>query len=210
MSQLIDLSGQRFGSLTVLYRDPSETRYGKWICLCDCGNQSSVYSSNLRRGTTVSCGCKKSGRIATINKTHGMSRTRLHTEWTNMRRRCYNHKIKDWPDYGGRGIEVCPEWRDSFEAFRDWALANGYQDDLTLDRKDNDGSYSPENCRWITMKEQQNNRRNNRLITFNGRTQTMSQWADENGIKRETVWLRLKKGWPIERALTEPVRKRKE
>ena len=209
MGNLIDLTGKRFGRLSVIERDPTETRHGKWLCVCDCGNSCSVYSTNLRRGTTVSCGCKKSERISILNKSHGMSKKRLYYEWTRMRSRCNNPENQDFSLYGGRGITVCPEWSDSFEAFRDWAISNGYRDDLTIDRKDNDGPYSPENCRWATQKEQQNNKRNNSYITFNGRTQTMKQWADEIGIDNATLWRRLKTGWSIERALTEPVHKEK-
>lgn len=141
--------------------------------------------------------------------TASMRRTRLYTVWSNMKQRCCNPARPDYPTYGGRGITVCPEWVDSFPAFMAWALANGYQDHLTLDRIDTDGPYSPGNCRWATRKAQANNRRTNRLLTLDGKTQSMKQWAEELGMGADTLWRRLHKGWSVERALTEPIQKQK-
>lgn len=132
-------------------------------------------------------------------------KARLYTAWNNMIQRCYNEGRPDFQWYGARGIAVCPEWRRSFPAFMAWALANGYQGDLTLDRIETNGPYSPGNCRWVTRKVQANNRRSNRLLTLGGRTQSMKQWAEEMGIGSDTLWRRLHNGWPVERALTEPV-----
>lgn len=136
-------------------------------------------------------------------------RPRLYIAWNNMRQRCYNTGRRDFPLYGGRGITVCPEWLGSFQAFMDWALDNGYQDDLTLDRIETDGPYCPENCRWATKKAQANNRRTNRMLTFDGRTQSMKQWAEELRMDSSTIWRRLHSGWSVERALTEPVHREK-
>lgn len=116
--------------------------------------------------------------------------------------RCNNHNHVHYERYGGRGIKVCDEWANSFESFREWAMANGYSDDLTIDRKDNDGNYCPENCRWSTDKEQCNNKGNSCFITWNGKTQTVAQWCDELGLKRDVVYKRLGKGWSIDRALS--------
>lgn len=132
------------------------------------------------------------------------SRRRIHYAWNNMKQRCSNAARDDYPLYGGRGITVCPEWA-GFPAFLAWAMENGYEDHLTLDRIDTDGPYCPENCRWATKKEQANNRRSNRVLTLDGRTQSMTQWAEELGIDASTLWRRLHYGWPVERALTEPV-----
>lgn len=129
---------------------------------------------------------------------------RLYSVWHNMKSRCYNPKASHYAQYGGRGITVCPEWRDSFEAFRDWALANGYRDDLTIDRKDNDGPYSPENCRWADMYCQNNNTRKNNYITYKGETKTASEWAREYGLHRCVLNNRIRRGWDIEEALTKP------
>lgn len=123
-----------------------------------------------------------------------------------MKTRCSNPSSRRYEDYGGRGIAVCPEW-DSFEAFRDWAMASGYQDHLTIDREDNDGNYCPENCRWATMEEQQRNKRNNFYLTYSGKTLTISQWAAETGIERRTIAKRKKLGWSDADALSVPVRK---
>jgi len=132
-------------------------------------------------------------------------RKRLYNAWSNMKQRCSNDARHDFPAYGGRGITVCEEWQDSFQAFRSWALSHGYEAHLTLDRIDTNGHYCPGNCRWATKKEQANNRRTNRFVTMNGRTQSIKQWADELGMEKTTLWRRFNAGWPAERALTEPV-----
>lgn len=132
------------------------------------------------------------------------SRTRIYTAWNNMRQRCLNESRNDFQWYGARGITICPEW-DSFPAFMEWALENGYRDDLTLDRIDTNGPYSPDNCQWATRKVQANNRRTNRMLTLGDRTQSLKQWSEELDIDNTTIWRRLHNGWSVERALTEPV-----
>lgn len=134
-----------------------------------------------------------------------MNEKRLKNIWSCMRHRCKNQKIKAYRLYGERGIYVCEEW-ESFDAFRDWALKNGYRDNLTLERKDNHGPYSPENCKWATHKEQANNRRDNVRLTFRGATKTVTEFAEAYGIPRQTLYRRLHRGWDLERALTMPVR----
>lgn len=202
MGKFKDLKGQRFGKLTVIERAENATNGRvQWRCVCDCGNQTVCRAFNLQSGHTRSCGCLHEEGTRT---THGMKRSRLYRTWESMKTRCNNPNAQRWDDYGGRGIEVCEEWRDSFEAFRDWALANGYRDDLTIERKDNDGPYSPENCRWATKEEQARNKRSNVFMTLNGKTMTITQWAKEIGIDRRTIAKRKKLGWSDERALTEP------
>lgn len=200
--EALDLTGQKFGLLTVIERAGKDD-WGKitWRCRCQCGNERIAPGNALKIGRVRSCGCKR--------ELHGMTGERLYNEWRDMKRRCYNPHSPIFKDYGGRGITVCAEWANSFEAFRDWALANGYRDDLTLDREDNDGPYCPENCRWATKKEQGNNKRSNHMLTYRGTTQTVAQWADETGISYATLQKRLKYGWSVERTLTTPTRKRK-
>lgn len=131
--------------------------------------------------------------------THGMTGTRIHDEWRAMKRRCYTKSHIEFPRYGGRGITVCDEWLHDFQAFYDWAMANGYRDDLTLDRKNANGNYEPLNCRWATQKEQQNNRRNNHYITYNGETLTARQFAEKHNMNYSTLITRLNRGWDIEK-----------
>lgn len=162
-----DLSGRRFGRLVVVKRADECVghSYGHslWMCLCDCGNETYVYGSNLLQGKTKSCGCYHTEMIKAANSTHGESKTRLHRIWAGMKERCYNTRASNYHNYGGRGISVCDEWRNSFSAFRDWAVLNGYKDHLSIDRINVDGNYEPQNCRWATFIEQNNNKRNNLL-----------------------------------------------
>lgn len=161
------LTGQRFGRLVVTGKAEHDKHgHACWNCICDCGKEIAATSSNLKSGNTKSCGClhneKLSKRNAETKTTHGMTRTRLHIIWCDMRARCSYEKDKCYHLYGGRGITVCEEWQKSFTAFRDWALENGYSDNLTLDRIDNDKGYSPENCKWSTHAEQRRNQRRNK------------------------------------------------
>lgn len=149
----------------------------------------------------MSCGCKK----ATVPpyKTHGKSKTRLHSIWRGMKQRCNNPNREAYKDYGGRGIAICDEWKDNFEAFYEWAMANGYSDDLEIDRRDNDGDYEPSNCQWVTRGIQANNRRTSAKLTLNGETHTIAEWTRITGLSKATIEGRLKRGWTIERTLAE-------
>ena len=149
--KLVDLTGQRFGRLVVLRRAENIGRQTAWLCKCDCGNEKTVPMWNLRSGQTISCGCYADEvRVANgkAGQTHGLSYSRLYTIWIGMKQRCYYPKHKHFKRYGERGIKVCDEWKDSFETFHDWAMANGYADNLTIDRENVNGDYCPANCRW--------------------------------------------------------------
>lgn len=207
-----DLTGKKFGRLTVL--DLSEKKSGRksyWVCECECGNKKLVRSDSLKRGQVKSCGCLKDeqNKINLVRTTHGDtprgSHKRLYETWQGMKQRTYNHNNKSYARYGGRGISVCAEWRESYTNFRDWAIANGYSDDLTIERIDVNGNYCPENCRWATSKEQCNNRRTNVLIEWNGKTQNIEQWSEETGIPYKVLHDRYKRYGIKPPGLFEPV-----
>lgn len=214
MSALKDLAGQKFGRLTVARRGtthvlPSGQRQTMWDCLCDCGNTTTVNTGNLKSGRVVSCGCyKREVQKRRRRGTHGYSRTRLYNIWHKMRQRCSWERAEYYDRYGGRGIEVCREWGEDFSNFCAWALRSGYDDSLSIDRVDADGDYEPANCRWVTMKAQENNRANNVIVEHDGKSLTLAEWADECGLKYTTFYERLKRGWSFHDALTKPVRKR--
>lgn len=214
MGIIIDLTGKKFERLTVVsegdyYISPKGAKVKRWICKCECGNTIQANTTQLRNGNVKSCGCYMREKAKKNHVVHGMYGERLYNIYTSMIQRCENPNKADYHNYGGRGIKVCDEWKHDFQAFYDWALANGYKKGLTIDREDVDGNYEPSNCRWATMKEQNNNRRNNRLLTFNGETHTMAEWADITGIKYSVLACRiLNHKWTVERALTQEVRKR--
>lgn len=202
-----NLAGQKFGRLTVIeHLGSSNDNQALWLCKCDCGNEKIVKGHNLIKGNTKSCGCLKNEMSRERLKKHGKSRTRLYDIWIAIKQRCYNPKNDRYKSYGGRGITVCDEWLNDFQAFYDWAMTNGYKDDLTIDRIDVNGNYEPSNCRWITNLQQQQNKRNSFIVEYKGRKITISQLARENNIKPNVLYGRIKNGWSIEKAVTTPVR----
>lgn len=162
--KFVDLTGKRFGRLTVICREESKNNRTMWICKCDCGNEIIAESYNIKTGHTVSCGCFQRERTSAANMTHGKRKTRIYRIWVCMKNRCYQETYHAFKHYGGRGITVCDEWRNSFESFYKWAISSGYEDNLSIDRIDVNGNYCHENCRFVTMAEQNKNKR-----TENGR-----------------------------------------
>lgn len=199
-----DLTGQKFGRLTAVKKDETKkSRKAYWICLCECGNIKSVRSDSLQSGKIRSCGCLKKEQDKTnLQQTEVKKKTRkfgkpygklrIHTIWANMKRRCYKKSDKRYQDYGGRGIYVCEEWKNDFFKFYEWSMNNGYTDKLSIDRINNNDGYKPENCRWVTVEEQSNNRRSNINITIGNETKTLKQWCDIFGLPYGRIHRRYK------------------
>ena len=210
MSRLIDLTGQRFGRLVVKGRGKTKKRIKGgtivyWICCCDCGNLVEVVGGDLKNRYTQSCGCLARENARERSTKHGMAGTRLYETWLGMKDRCYNPKDRSFKYYGELGIKVCNEWQ-KFETFCQWALANGYADNLTIDRIDVNGNYEPSNCRWATRKEQANNKTTNRYITFEGKTKTLKQWSEILNISYAALQYRVDNSWSFEKIKNTPVR----
>lgn len=199
-----NLTGRRFFRLVVArYVGRNASKRSMWLCQCDCGNQTISAAGSLLRGDSKSCGCYAAERTTQTHVTHGMSKTPEFRVWTNMRSRCFCKSTPNYRYYGGRGISVCERWAQSFEAFiEDMGLRPG--NDYELDRIDNDGNYCPENCRWATRTVQQRNRRQNRVLEFRGERLCVTEWAEKVGLSVSGLRFRLKMGWSIEDALTQP------
>lgn len=194
-----NLLGQRFGRLLIIAPAPTKNRHTYWKCQCDCGSEVTVRTDALTRGPTVSCGCYQLDKVTK----HGMWKSSEYHIWRTMLSRCENPNAHAYKEYGGREIKVCEQWH-TFEGF--------YKDmgkrptaSHSLDRIDNDGGYCPENCRWASKKEQSRNRRDNHLLTFQGRTKCIAEWVEETGLKCSTISERLRRGWSVEETLTSPL-----
>ena len=202
MGKFQNLAGERFGRAIVLKRVENKSKRVAYLCKCDCGNEFVTTALNLKKGDTKSCGCIKSEMLASRLTRHGKSKTRLYKIWKGMKNRCLNKNEPSHKNYGGRGISVCKEWTNDYLNFEKWANANGYNDNLTLDRIDVNGNYEPSNCRWATILEQQNNTRKSHYLEYNGKKKTIAEWAKDLNVKYNTIWTRLKHGWPIEKVLS--------
>ena len=214
--------GQKFGKLTVIEFDHKEVHYlknGNMQCAymykfqCECGNICIKDKVRVVNGMTQSCGCLHREKMDIINKnnsTHRLSKTRLYRLWATIKARCYNSKFPNFNIYGGRGIAMCEEWRNNFMSFHDWAFANGYDEtakrgECTIDRVDVNGNYEPSNCRWVDIKAQSRNRRNNNIITYNGETHCIAEWAEILGIDKGLIIDRLDYGWSVEKTFKTPI-----
>ena len=203
--------GKRFGKLFVQREVGGEKENTLFECLCDCGNVTIEKWSALIRGKE-SCGCLHHEQLLRRNTTHGGSKNRLYCVWQNMKRRCYDINAKEYKNYGGRGIAVCNEWRDNYNAFKKFMLEKGYEEgakrgECTIERLDVNGNYCPENCCVITIQEQAYNKTNSHLEEYNGEIKTIAEWADEYGVDYNLIFKRLQRGWSMEEALHKPKRR---
>lgn len=206
--------GSKFGKLTVLryshkvhkqFNDSKKNYYNYYYeCECECGTVKTILASSLTGGNTVSCGCHIKNKIIERNRVHGLSKTKLYKLFHGMKRRCYDLNCRSYKNYGGRGITICQEWLDDFKAFYDWALNNGYEDGLSIERIDVNKPYEPANCCWIPINEQTKNTTRNVFYEFGGKKKILGDWAKEFNLPFTTVRKRLNRGWNLEKALTTP------
>lgn len=196
-----NLKGKRFHHLEVLEFAGTRKHAAMWLCRCDCGNETTVRGNNLIAGRVKSCGCI----TGKGNATHGGSHTRLYKIWYGIIRRTEDTTRDDYQRYGANGIRICDEWRHDFAAFRDWALRNGYNDTLSIDRIDNQGNYEPVNCRWVSKSVQENNKRETKRLTIDGVSKTPAEWERISGIPASRIRRRKNAGWDDRRAVFEPL-----
>lgn len=187
-----DLTGLTVGRLTVIKRNGQIKGTNAWLCKCECGNKTNIVTGSLTSKKTRSCGCLKRDRTIEMFRTHGFANTRIYNIWTDMKKRCNNPNHTHYDKYGGRGIELCNEW-DTFEGFHK-DMSDGYKDNLTIDRIDNDKGYHKDNCRWVTQQEQLNNYSRNVFITINGETDTVKNMCRKYNSKYDNVVRQIKNG----------------
>lgn len=205
----IDLTNQKFGRLTVLHFFEIKKGTTYWLCRCNCGKEKIVNGSHLRRGNIKSCGClQREVSSKNAKQRQFVPNKRLYGIWKGMKERCYNQESISYYNYGKRGIKVCDEWKNNFMSFYNWAIANGYREDLTIDRINIDKNYEPNNCRWITWKEQCNNKRNNIIIEYNGEKNTVAYFIKKYNLGEFAIYKRLKSGWDVKKAIETPIKKR--
>ena len=206
---LTDLTARRFGRLTAISRSCNINGRVAWLCRCDCGVETTVIGNKLQQGRTVSCGCRRRdilnnmSNVGKSNATHKGTGTPEFRTWTGMKTRCFNVRSQDYEQYGGRGITVCDRWL-SFETFLA-DLGPRPTPQHSIDRINNDGNYEPGNCRWATKKEQSRNQSTSRILSLNGRSQSVAAWAEEVGMKADTLRHRLDRGQTLTEALSKPV-----
>ena len=203
--QYVDISGLRFGRWTVVEKaGKTKDNHQMWLCRCDCGVTRDVTGKDLRVGKSRSCGCISKEIFQDVVSTHNLHSHPLYVVWSDIKSRCYNKNNPSFRNYGARGIEMDRSWINDPQVFIEWCLGNGYKDGLEIDRIDNDGDYSPDNCRFVDHKTNSRNKRTNHYVTWNGTTKTVVEWSIETGINEATIRNRLKRGWDVEKALTTP------
>lgn len=198
MGAFIDITNERYGNLVAVSATNLRDKAGGvvWLFKCSCGNIKYVSANPVRQGRVRSCGC--------LLKSHGMTDSRLFNIWVDMRQRCNNPKHPQYHVWGGKGVSVCKEWDSNFRAFYEWAMLNGYNDDLSIDRINNDGNYEPSNCRWATPRDQARNLSTNHKITIGGVTKILCEWIEESPISTATYHRRKRAGMSDEAALFTP------
>lgn len=181
-----------------LYKSGIKKTIEYYLCECECGKKAIIEKNRLKTGRTKSCGCLRKEIISKIKGTHHLTKTRIFRIWDCMKTRCLNKNYTYFKHYGGRGITICDEWKNDFMSFYNWAINNGYKENLTIDRINNDGNYEPSNCRWVTMKEQNRNQSKNKFITYRGKTLCLTDWAKLIGIGKSSLKYRLNCGWSMD------------
>lgn len=195
-SRFIDLDGQKFTRLTVIAYVGKNGPHHHWECMCECGNTSYPSSQKLRDGRTMSCGCLQKERLQAAIRTHGKSQTKIYSIWCNMRRRCQDKRVPAYKNYGARGIRVCDRWQSFVSFYED--MGDPPTDGHTIERSNNDGDYTPDNCVWATRKDQARNRRNNRTVTYMGEKMTLSEAAERAGRSQSWADYRIENGIPLD------------
>lgn len=211
MWRKVDYTGMKFGRWTVIGAAPNHITKGgypvsMWDCICECGTRRAVRGNDLKLGKSVSCGCYMIENPA--SKKHGASNSHLYKIYYGMKSRCYNSKNKNYNHYGERGIGICDEWQD-YGTFEKWALSNGYADGLTIERKNVNDGYCPDNCCWVSLAKQQRNKRTNKVITFDGESHIATEWDEIMGFNKGTINSRLERGWSEKDAISIPIGKRR-
>lgn len=210
MGKLIDITGQKFGRLTVIKLDHIvNKKHGPesyWLCKCDCGNEKIIRKDHITGNKTLSCGCLQKEKASKINSTHHLSKSRIYYIWASMKSRCSLKTDTNYARYGAKGIKVCDEWQN-FEPFYNWAINNGYKDNLSIDRIDVYKDYCPENCRWANRIQQANNKSNNTKIKYNNEEHTLAEWAKILGYSYSTMCHRYYRNWDVEKMMKQPQRR---
>ena len=196
-----DLTGKKFGRLSIIEKAFKKDYTQYYKCKCDCGTIKIINGSSIKKGDIVSCGCLRKERFLKFITTHGKTNTRLHTIWNGMKQRCQNKKCKYYKNYGNKGITICDDWSNTFMSFYNWAYENGYADNLTIDRINNRGNYDPYNCRWITIQEQQHNTSLNNVIEINGKKFVLAEVARMAGVADDCIRNRIRLGLKNEELL---------
>ena len=203
MGKIKDITGNKYGKLTVISSVGSRHKKIYWLCQCECGNKTEVSGVSLRNNNTKSCGCLKHTRRDM--GAHNLSKTRINNIYHNMKQRCDNPNCNVYSNYGGRGITVCEEWKRDFMSFYNWAMEHGYKDTLSIDRIDVNGNYEPNNCRWVTQKKQMSNTRRNLIYSIDNEQLCLSEWCEKYKMPYWTVLRRIQRGYDIKTALTKPL-----